>query len=963
MATLQELEDALITAGESGNTKATESISDAMRAHPTFQRNAMEKLNDGSYKVDKNYQKLDKDAERSEMSKLVARSMGLRDSEVDVTQGMGTYGRFKLSFQPTEQDKVKHLEDTYGRENIRAVDIGGKMKLLYRDEQETGNQFRAVDEEGTSLADFFGDTAGSALPIAGAIGAAAATGGASIPLTALAAAGGGFAASAGQDVAVRAGSGEDIRLGEIAKRRGIEAAIGVPIDLVTGVGGKFVSKAIGKRAIEKGAASLTKEIDDITTRLGGGDVRLTAAQETSTDKSLEQSIRAGIDPEGREAAAYGLQRDEIGKLSRILRGEDVGSEPIEDVMDNVSRRQFKLIDAYEQRVKQLDARKVEADALAKNQTKAQRRRVEDQLTKDRGIELQAMRDQAEQSIKKMTKGRQRLESTMGGDIREQQRAGQVNTEATSKGLYDEFYRRVDTQQAHTPISKIEDALKGIDDSRLIPDSPEMRGLQSLRKRVSDAYAQDPALRKPDFLDFKDLDGYIRDVTDGIRYNKTHGFKQSEKSLQDIGRRLDAIRDEAMSKPKKLGGLGAGTEAKKAYKKAQAHYKNKVLPFFDGDRAANLGRVAGGSSEAVGARGKNVVARTFATREAVKDALDSGVSRDTLKQSYLDKIVNEANGGEIKFDRDVLAELYSSSKDAASGKRIGAAKTISDLDRINDAIRRSNGSSTVSSREIDEALGEFEPKARAKKLRAIDEKGKAQEKLKKARNNFLAKVGKGEVPAPEDIHHFVGDISNLRPGQIKKLKSRLPSDRARASLERSGYDALLEKAGAKSAKAQRTGKGTGREALWEPETMHTILNNSAERAQWESLIGKEAVRDIETLNKWLLSSAEIRDTAQESIGRFVTSTGASGTPNMLFVSPQLPRWIGRKMLSIIHTSPLTRGMMKRSLKESKVDQDTINKLFYTAMGTRRGMDAITDEMAKDPAFSAYVQESMKDQPQE
>ena len=44
MATLEELEDALITAGESGNTKATASISDAMRAHPTFQGNAKEKL-------------------------------------------------------------------------------------------------------------------------------------------------------------------------------------------------------------------------------------------------------------------------------------------------------------------------------------------------------------------------------------------------------------------------------------------------------------------------------------------------------------------------------------------------------------------------------------------------------------------------------------------------------------------------------------------------------------------------------------------------------------------------------------------------------------------------------------------------------------------------------------------------------------------------------------------------------
>ena len=64
-----------------------------------------------------------------------------------------------------------------------------KTKLLYRDAQETNNQFRAVDEEGTSISDFFGDTAGAALPIAGAIGAAIATGGTSIPLTALAAAG------------------------------------------------------------------------------------------------------------------------------------------------------------------------------------------------------------------------------------------------------------------------------------------------------------------------------------------------------------------------------------------------------------------------------------------------------------------------------------------------------------------------------------------------------------------------------------------------------------------------------------------------------------------------------------------------------------------------------------------------------------------------------------------------------
>lgn len=940
MATLEELEDALITAGESGNTKATASISDAMRAHPTFQGNAKEKLDSGSYGLDANLQHLGKDEKRAEMSKYMARSMGLKDSEVDVTQGMGTYGRFKLSFQPTEKDKVKHLEDTYGRENIRATEVGGKMKLLYRDEQETGGQFRAVDEEGVSLADFFGDTAGSALPIAGAVGAAVATGGASIPLMAGAAALGGLAAGVGQDTAVRAASDEDLRLGESFKRRGIEAAIGVPIDLVTGVGGRFVSKAIGKRTIERGAAELNSELEGLAARYGA-DVNLTVAQETSTDQSLKQSIRAGIDPEGREAAAYSLQRDEISKLSKVLRGEEASVEPIEDVMQNVADRQFKLIDAYEQRVAKMDAQRLDAEALAKNQTEGQKRSIKQKLTNEREVELKAMRDQAEAGIKKLTKGRQRLESTMGDDIRNQQGAGLKNTKSESDTLYGDFYSKVDTQQANTPAANVQGVIDSIDATKVI-DENQARALTSLQNRV--------ATGEP--LGFKELDAYIRDVTDGIRYNKSHGFKQSELELQRIGKKLDKLRDDAMSAPKELGGLGAGAPAKAAYKKAQAHYKNKVLPFFDGDRAANLSNVAGGSAEAVGARGENVLARTFATRAAVKDSIDSGVSRDSLKQSYLDKIINDAGGGEIKFDKNVLAELYKTS-------RGGSAKAISDIDAINRALKSGKGKANITADEVKMVMEGFEPKARAKALRAIAEKSKTEEKLAAARKNVLSKVAKGEMPAPEDIHHFIGDISKLKPGQIQKLMDRLPSDRARKSLSRSGYDALLEKAGAKSAKAQRSGRATGREALWEPETMHTILNNSKERAQWESLMGKDAVADLEVLNKWLLSSAEIRDTAKESVGRFVTSTGASGTPNMLFVSPQLPRWIGRKMLSVIHTSPLTRMMLKRSLKESNVDQNTINKLFYTAMGTRRGMDAITDEMAKDPTFSAYVQESMKD----
>ena len=172
MATLEQLQNAFVRADELGEIEDAKLFADSIRAHPTFQQNARESLKSGNYKVDENFVPLDKDAERAKMSKLVARSLGLKDSEVDVTQGMGFKGRLSLSFQPTEQDKFKELEDRYGRENIEAIEIGGKTKLLYRDAQETNNQFRAVDEEGTSIADFFADTAGEVLPTAGAVAGA-----------------------------------------------------------------------------------------------------------------------------------------------------------------------------------------------------------------------------------------------------------------------------------------------------------------------------------------------------------------------------------------------------------------------------------------------------------------------------------------------------------------------------------------------------------------------------------------------------------------------------------------------------------------------------------------------------------------------------------------------------------------------------------------------------------------------
>ena len=313
MATLEELEDALITAGESGNTKATASISDAMRAHPTFQGNAKEKLDSGSYGLDANLQHLGKDEKRAEMSKYMARSMGLKDSEVDVTQGMGTYGRFKLSFQPTEKDKVKHLEDTYGRENIRATEVGGKMKLLYRDEQETGGQFRAVDEEGVSLADFFGDTAGEVLPVAGAIagGVAGLVGG--IPGSVAGAAAGGALARGAQDITTRALSGEEQQYGEMGERLLKEAAVGAVVDVVTLGTGRLASKIFkSKFTGDASAKAFNKVTGDVPE--GSFTPRMLQGEEALTREVGIEGKVGGRVGDARQAIHTAAER-EVGQVS------------------------------------------------------------------------------------------------------------------------------------------------------------------------------------------------------------------------------------------------------------------------------------------------------------------------------------------------------------------------------------------------------------------------------------------------------------------------------------------------------------------------------------------------------------------------------------------------------------------------------------------------------------------------
>ena len=71
-------------------------------------------------------------------------------------------------------------------------------------------------------------------------------------------------------------------------------------------------------------------------------------------------------------------------------------------------------------------------------------------------------------------------------------------------------------------------------------------------------------------------------------------------------------------------------------------------------------------------------QTFGTGAAVKDAIDSGVQRSTLKSAYIEQAVRASDGGQIKVDDNILASLYS------TGDK--GAKVRSDIAKINRSLR-------------------------------------------------------------------------------------------------------------------------------------------------------------------------------------------------------------------------------------------------------------------------------------
>ena len=167
----------------------------------------------------------------------------LLGGDVDLDSGLDWKTRFGLAFK-TGENKEKYLQEKFGQENVRKIEVAGKPITIVKDPQ--SSKFVAVDELGLSpkdLIDASGEVAPTIGSIAGGIAALPTVAATKSPFgIAVSSAAGYTGVAALQDQIATIVTGLGPSLFEAIPERATEAMVGMPIEYGMMKGGKIIGE-------------------------------------------------------------------------------------------------------------------------------------------------------------------------------------------------------------------------------------------------------------------------------------------------------------------------------------------------------------------------------------------------------------------------------------------------------------------------------------------------------------------------------------------------------------------------------------------------------------------------------------------------------------------------------------------------------------------------------------------------
>ena len=902
-------------------------------------KNAAMQLSDGSFKMNADFSKVDKVEQRKRVQKLAGAALGTSSDDIDVDSGMGLWERTKLDLLRDENSKMEYLEKKFGSENVNSLNVGGTAKMFYRDPKT--KKMTMVDEMGASLADFTADIAGEAVTTAGAVGGAIAgtllaPGVGTIAGATAGAALGGFLTGVTQDVASEVATGQEVDIGDITKRRGIETAIGVPIDLATAGVGRIFSRGLAGKGANKLIGEFDKAASRVDKLLEVEGARLPEVEALRTGLGSKQASEiASARPRSKLAKELQSVRDRVGTLRESLEGRGrmgVSTDEFNRISEGIANNYKRLVGEVE-------------------------------LT-NKGL-ANELRGQASRKMQKLVAPKV-SEDALGSRIREYLAPGVKQIEETNNANWSRLREVGATTQV--PIQSITRSIKEAKDHFIRLKDPKstsivreletrMKGSEGTPTGLLDQYGQDimtAGKSGEKSVSFNELKEIIDELNDVVSSSKVAGFSEKEKVASRV---LDNLSGKNGLRSKVAG---QNPELDEALTTAIDYYKNNLLA----TRRSAVGR----------ALREQLADPAITNGQVAKLAIqDPAYIRQSLD------IARQSGGGEAKALQSSLRELYLNRIGLSEGmdvKNLNLAynddivralwgdRQVRELKNLQNRINQMKDVDIVKieQQDVNQYLNALSNDERSRIVRSIKQRNRNNLKLDQIEisslNKLLAPVrGKrtktfGDSPMTGmELSEFADKFVKARPDQVKRTIKLLEDQGDKVGMQafRQSYVGKLFDSFGSGAQVDRFGN-----PLWNPESFaKQMQKGKREYLNAKTILGQNGVDDLLAANKVLQEAAETTGLNVQDIFQPRYSLTSGGL--QLYGVGNLIGGLRGRAMALAYSNKLGAKLMK-FLTNPGTDAETeamLRKILPALMTSSKGLQAIAIQSEADPEFAEQI----------
>lgn len=890
------------------------------------------------------------------LSKLLAETLEIPMSEVDVTTGMSAGDRFQAGRRKTAEDRFKYYDDKYGKDgDIRNVFIGDKPRIVVSHPTATGGKYVLADEYGASardLADVSRDIQQVSGEVLGSLATMYLTGGGSAAYPIIRGAAGAGAGAAITDF-INESTYESANEAEyqVLKDLGQSLQVGVTTSAIdAGFGGAV---KFGAKALKEFKSPAYR--DEAVNRIDGAIQRL--SQRRGVQFPETAATKAGL------ADLYDKQADIAGKVSRgMFASLARKTERGRDVIYNLKQSMFGGKAAQYDTVFQNWANSQRDEYInLVNEVQAFDPRLARQLTEvinDRIARLDVG------SAGSMTK------STAGNKIRSSLQSQYNLRKDTVDQLYEDVYTQADALGIRIPAKEAGDRILAAVNRINVPKDLKDEvvgvflpgGARGIQREGAELAREEveflPYIAKPD-----GTLGYVEiDRMDAIQPLTLKQIDDRRKSLYKVidrmGKRgedtgelmkvyneLDSIMGKAINR--------GGDDLKNAHQNAINYFKANVLPFRSKGvgsalRTGDVGEYTLGSQQLAnqyfsGGRAlenvqelKRVIGKT--DPNAIQSLRDGYINHVLGKSLNTDGTINWVKLRDIAYDPDVAKEILGENQALA-------LKSLNDIMDASNMVNRK-----LEPEQLKAILGAKTPQDVRKIAKTIEEQARKQAVLENVTGKkLLKKIQDGEIDfqSPEA---FMVSFRNLNKTEALKVMDEIPDQLTKDAFRAKVIQDLFNVASSGSSALQRTSKRFNRAAMWDPRKLEgkELLGNPKYREMLEGVLGKNTVQDIEDLNNALVGYMQAKTGKSSLLAGEARARTDSGTAQVLRIPIDA---VANRLLSLVLSSRSTG----RLLADSKNIDQLIHNSIPALMATDNGLDLLFNEAAEDPRMEAYLSE--------